>query len=170
MTKKLEELFNLPEMVDEEQYVEHIDAETALAESAVILDSISNIEKIDMALTSVSGLNNHDDEMDDIAEKAISSYQALMSLGMNVSDAQAGRIFEVSSLMLETALKAKDSKVNRKMKTVEILLKKARLDHDMRIASGASKDEDDDKGHTFDRNELLRIIGENSTKPLAKKK
>jgi hypothetical protein len=164
MTKKLQELFDLPEMVDEDEILETIDPQQALAESTEILNALSNSEKLDTALTSVSGISEHDDQMDDIAEKAIDSYQTLMTLGMNVSDAHAGRIFESSNLMLETALKARDSKINRKLKTLELQLKKARLDHDIKVATGASKDDDDDKGTVFDRNELLRIITQESEK------
>lgn len=162
MTKKLDELFNLPDLLGEEEILQEIaemTSEQAAEQSAVILDSISNSEKIDTALCAVSGISNHDSEMNDIATKALKSYQDLMTLGMNVSDAHAGRIFEVSNMMLETALKAKDAKVNRKLKTVELQLKKARLDLDTKIASGKGGD-DDDSGAKLDRNEILKIISQ----------
>lgn len=156
--KKLQELFDLPEMVDEEEILETIDPDQAIAESTEIFNALSNSEKLDNALSFVADIAQHDEQMDDIAQKALDSYKDLMALGMNVSDAHAGRIFETSNMMLETALRARDSKVNRKLKTLELQLKKARLDHDKQIASGKKDDDDDNTGNVFDRNELLRII------------
>lgn len=160
MTKKLDEIFNLPDLLGEEDIISDIEAmssEEVMEQSAEILDSISNSEKIDSALTAVSGISAHDIDMEEIAAKALKSYDTLMTLGMNVSDAHAGRIFEGANLMLETALKAKDAKVNRKLKTVELQLKKARLDLDKSIASGKSG-EDNESGVKLDRNEILEII------------
>lgn len=165
MTKKLDEIFNLPDFIDENEIMEEItemDTKELMEQSTIILDSISNTEKIDSALTTVSGIDSHDIEMSDIAAKAMKSYQELMTLGMNVSDAHAGRVFEGANMMLETALRANDAKVSRKLKTIELQLKKARLDHDMNVVSGKSSD--DDNGMVFDRNELLRIINDNNTK------
>lgn len=167
MNKTLEELFEMPELEDIDTEGTIKNEVDALQVASDILDSISNSEKIDNALSAVVDLNAHDREMDEIGEKAMESYKDLMSLGMNVSDAHAGRIFEVASLMLETKLKAADAKISRKMKTLELQLKKARLDHDISISkSKKDDDEDDDNGSVFDRNELIRIIkGESDTKP-----
>jgi hypothetical protein len=165
MTKKLDDLFNLPDFIDEAEILEEItemDTKELMDQSTLMLDSISNTEKIDSALTVVSGISSHDLEMNDIASKAMKSYQDLMTLGMNVSDAHAGRVFEGANMMLETALKANDAKVSRKLKTIELQLKKARLDHDMNVVSGKSNDEE--SGMVFDRNELLRIINDNKAK------
>lgn len=173
MNKTLEDLFELPELDDGSLDIGDIHeietCEDALNVAAEIFDSISNSEKIDKALTSVVDLNNHDKEMDEIGAKAMESFKDLMSLGMNVSDAHAGRIFEVASLMLETKLKTSDAKVNRKMKTIDLQLKKARLDHDINVASKKGDPTDEEGGSNdalFDRNELIRIIkGESDTKP-----
>lgn len=171
MNKTLEELFEMPELdeiaSDETTQNEIAECADALQVASGILDAISNSEKIDNALSAVVDLNAHDKEMDEIGEKAMESFKDLMSLGMNVSDAHAGRIFEVASLMLETKLKAADAKISRKMKTLDLQLKKARLDHDISIAkSKKNEDDDDDDGSVFDRNELIRIIkGESDTKP-----
>lgn len=162
MNKKLEEMFDLPEL-EELPLEQQEECEDIITNAAELYDAISNSEKLDSALSTVVQLNDHDKEMDTIAKEAMDSYTHLMTLGMNVSDAHAGRIFEVASLMLETSLKAKDAKVNRKMKTLELQLKKARLDLDTKIADRKTlpltpDDDEDRQTKMFDRNELLRII------------
>lgn len=163
MTKKLEEIFNLPEIVkddifEENESVPQFDNKEVFQKTTEILNAISNIEKIDSALTTVRSLDSHDTEMDDIATKALESYDDLIKLGVNVADAHAGRVFEVAAMMLKTAMEAKDAKVSRKLKTIELQIKKARLDLDNKIAEKGKDPSGDDDGKTFDRNELLRII------------
>lgn len=160
MNKKLEELFNLPDdieedLTDEEEKEALEEVKTELAKTTEILDSLTSLEKIDTALSSVSGLDEHDSDMDDIAKKAIDSYQKMLDLGMNVSDAHAAKIFEAASTMLKTAMDAKDAKVNRKLKTIELQLKKAKLDHDSNKGKRPSEGR---LGQPLDRNELLKIM------------
>ena len=54
--------------------------------------------------------------------------------------------------MLKTALEAKESKVNAKLKQIDLMVKKARLDGNINDSGSASG------GKPLDRNELLRII------------
>ena len=158
MTKKLEEEFNLPPIEEatakenaeatekfDVQEVTHVDIED-------VQTALSNAEKIDLALKNVKGLDEHDDEMDDIGQQAIDSYQQLMNLGMNVGDREAGSIFDSAAKMLKTALEAKESKVNAKLKQIDLMVKKARLDGNSNDSGSASG------GKSLDRNELLRII------------
>jgi hypothetical protein len=101
-------------------------------------------------------MDGHDKEMDDIAQQAIDSYQQLMSLGMNMSDMAAGSVFNNAAQMLKIALEAKDSKVSRKLKQVDLMLKKARLDQQT-----AKEDPHEEvQAQVLDRNELLKIINQ----------
>ena len=161
MTKKLEEEFNLPPIdeakkkessYDPPSYDDPTEATTEIVEVQDVEKALSNAEKIDQALQNVKGLDDHDVEMDDIGKQAMDSYQQLMNLGMNVGDREAGHIFDSASKMLKTALEAKESKINAKLKQIDLMVKKARLDGnsgDNGTASG---------GKSLDRNELLRII------------
>ena len=92
--------------------------------------------------------------MDDIARQAVDSYQQLMNLGMNVSDRDAGSIFDSAAKMLKTALDAKDSKINSKLKQIDLMVKKARLDNN----AGEYTNGDNGGNKMLDRNELLKII------------
>jgi len=159
MTKKLEEVFNLPPIEEatakenaeatekfDVQEVTHVDIED-------VQTALSNAEKIDLALKNVKGLDEHDDEMDDIGQQAIDSYQQLMNLGMNVGDREAGSIFDSAAKMLKTALEAKESKIDTKLKQIDLMIKKGRLDNNTQSASNTASG-----GPAVDRNELLKII------------
>ena len=154
MTKKLEEEFNLPPIEEVEEDI--APKQTAVAEIIDVADvekALTTAEKIDNALRNVKGLDEHDTNMDDIAQQAVDSYEQLMNLGMNVSDRDAGSIFDSAAKMLKTALDAKDSKINSKLKQIDMMIKKARLD-----TNTGSNDDSSGPQAALDRNELLKII------------
>ena len=166
MTKKLEEEFNLPpieEVLSAEEKQEVLDElnpdklpdieDLQNVEVADIERALTTAEKIDHALKSVKGIDDHDVDMDDIAQQAVDSYQQLMNLGMNVSDRDAGSIFDSAAKMLKTALEAKDSKINSKLKQIDLMVKKARLDN-----NAGEYTNKDDGTKMLDRNELLKVI------------
>lgn len=157
MTRKLEELFDLPP-TDQEI----TDAVPNLAnnrETIVALDQA--IDKIDSALPAVRGLDATDTEMDELAGLATGSYRDLMDLGMQVDSRFASEIFSVASNMLGHAITAKTAKLDKKLKMIDLQLKKARLDQ----AHPEEKPTQPGTGHMLSRNELLdRIIGANNQK------
>ena len=137
MTKKLEELFDLPEnkaVIEEEKEKNIKDAQTRTYEKAITkaeeAEEISNqVDKIASSLPRVSGLGaKSDQELDDIADKAVQSYEELMDLGMNSDPSRSGRIFEVAGSMLKTGLDAKVAKMDKKLKMIDLQLKKQKLD------------------------------------------
>lgn len=172
MTKSLEEAFGLPPIKDalakqakqESSEVESIDesetpkkaltADEALENSARILNALSMAEKVDYSLTTVDELDESDLEMDTIALEALESYTELKDLAMNMSDAHSARMMEVASQMLKTSLEAKEAKINRKLKTIDLQLKKMRMDR----LSGKSDSSDNEAGVEFDRNDILQRI------------
>ena len=161
MTKKLEEEFNLPPIEEVEEDI--APKQTAVAEIIDVADvekALTTAEKIDNALRNVKGLDEHDTNMDDIAQQAVDSYQQLMNLGMNVSDRDAGSIFDSAAKMLKTALDAKDSKINSKLKQIDMMIKKARLD-----TNTGSNDDSSGPQAALDRNELLKIINTKDLSP-----
>jgi hypothetical protein len=62
--------------------------------------------------------------------KATSAYDDLMDLGMNVEARYSGRVFEVAGGMLKTALDAKVAKLDKKLKMIDLQLKKEKMDKD----------------------------------------
>ena len=158
MTKKLEELLNLPESKDlVDQDKKKSKAETAIVEQEETLRDIAEFDKIASALPSVKGLGEKADaELNDIAERALQSYEDLMDLGMNVESRYGGRVFEVAGSMLKTSLDAKVAKMDKKLKMIELQLKKEKLDKD---TSGNEGDIVNGDGYVVtDRNSLLQKL------------
>jgi len=137
MTKKLEELLGLPEnkeIVEPEVVEVEItprEKRQRRKEERERLRDIAEFDKIAEALPAVKGLGQMaDDELNEIAEKAIKAYEDLMDLGMNVEARYSSRMFEVAGNMLKTGLDAKVAKLDKKLKIVELQLKKQKLDAD----------------------------------------
>jgi len=123
-----------------------------------ILRAISTAEKIDRALPQVTGLDAEDQDMDTYANEAMKSYQDLMNLGMNVEVRHSGKLFEVASTMLKNAVEAKNAKLEKKLRMVELQLKKQRVDQ-MSKTGDSSADIVEGEGYVVgDRNELLKQI------------
>ena len=167
MTKKLEELFNI-EPADE---LDITAEENTVVVEAVTADDIpqlqtalTNVDKIDAALPSVRELDTSDKEMDDIALLAQDTFKDLMDLGMNVDSRFSGEIFSNASRMLDTALSAKSAKINKKLRMVDLQLKKATLDARLaKEAKANGEDTEDGDGQAVDRNQLLmEILGRNN--------
>lgn len=149
MTRKLEELFDLPRKEDE-SIDDQTPSEPALP---VIPETLAALDKIESALPAVRGLEASDTEMDDLAHKATESFDNLMDLGMQVDSRYASEIFAVAGTMLGHAITAKTAKMNKKLKMIQLQMQKVKLDQ----ASG------DDvpatgTGHVLDRNELLERL------------
>ena len=149
MTRKLEEEFNLPP-IEEVLPVEKKEESKEITEVEV-KEALTNAEKIDSALPKVKDLTAHDNEMEDIAQKALDSYDELMNLGMNVQDAHAGRVFETASKMLQIAMECKNAKVDKKLKMIDLQIRKMRLDQN----EGTQTSTD---GGVMDRNYILQIL------------
>lgn len=162
MTRKLEELFDLPTTGPDDESVPEIPVtKSALAE----IDE--TIDKIDTALPGVKGLDSSDEEMDDLAKKATETFDDLMDLGMQVDSRYASEIFAVAGTMLGHALTAKTAKLNKKLKMVQLQLQKAKLDYDK--TKNANQDDAEEietaQGQVLSRNDLLeRLIGNRDQK------
>ena len=157
MTKKLEELLDLPEVKQTMEQVEEPKAVVEVKKETDNLErSIAEFDKISAALPMVKGLGElADKELDDLAEKAKQSYEDLMDLGMNVESRYAGRVFETASNMLKNAIDAKSQKLDKKLKMVELQLKKANIDQ----KQGDNTDTVDAEGYVvMDRNAILDKI------------
>lgn len=167
MTKKLEELLNLPESQEiakeEKSKKTGRVKEEKVARDAAHPDSlfrdIADFDKISSALPSVKGLGDASDaEFDALAQRATDAYDDLMDLGMNVEPRYSSRVFEVASSMLKNAIDAKSAKIDKKLKMIELQIKKAKLDQD---ASEKDPDGPAINGEGFlvtDRNSLLEKL------------
>jgi hypothetical protein len=126
--KKLEELLNLPES---KKIVKAEEKQAKKAEAQPFLRDMSEFDKIAAALPAVKGLGDASDaEFDALAQRATDAYDDLMDLGMNVEARYSGRIFEVAGGMLKNAIDAKAAKIDKKLKMIELQLKKQKLDQE----------------------------------------
>lgn len=158
MTKKLEELFNLGDSNDEDAIGP---IQEPIETGLINQETLATIEKIENALPEVKGLQSSDNEMDEIADLAKESFNNLMDLGMQVDSRFSAEIFSVASTMLGHALTAKTSKMQKKLKMIDLQLKKAELDRKL----AATKDGEPEKtplgtAQVIDRNELLKMISQ----------
>ena len=171
MTKKLEEVFDLPNYedlgFDEEEKVEQPEQD----ENFTIEDiqkAIDEADKIDNALSPVRNLGALDNEMDDYANMSIDAFKDLMDLGQNVEDRHAAPIFDSASKMMANALTAKTAKMDKKLKMVQMQIQKEKLDMEMRRLD--HQIEKDKRGGEFtdaiagegeivvDRNEIINAV------------
>lgn len=150
MTRKLENLFELPEDAGPVLPTTHTveSAQTALTE---INDAI---DKIDAALPGVRDLSVSDRELDELSDLAKQSFQDLSDLGMQVDSRYASEIFSVAGQMLGHAITAKTAKMTKKLKMIDLQLRKAKLDQD----TGNTDNMPTAQGVVLDRNELLRRL------------
>lgn len=125
MTKKLEEILNI-DMKEETV----IAPEEATPVSTIDLqEKLEEFDKISAALPRVKGLGDMSDiELDGLAAKAEQAYDDLMDLGMNVEARYGARMFEVAATMLSAAIQAKTNKIDKKLKMVDLQLKKLAID------------------------------------------
>ena len=152
MTKKLEEILNLPENK------KIVNNDRPKADIPVpFLRDMAEFDKIAAALPQVKGLGDiSDTEFDALAQRATDAYDDLMDLGMNVEARYSGRIFEVAGGMLKNAIDAKAAKIDKKLKMIELQLKKQKLDQDSNENDGVNLNGD---GYVIaDRNSLIEKL------------
>ena len=160
MTQKLEELFNLPPA--EETTAES--AKSTIEENRAIIQEVdSAIDKIDAALPYVNDLDTSDKELDDLSDLAKEKFQDLIDLGMNVEARFSGHILATAGTLLGHAITAKQAKLDKKLRMVDLQLKKARLDQQIAKDNNKSDgdkiiDAEDGRAVVLDRNELLKQI------------
>jgi len=154
MTKRLEDLFELASSGEKNDLMEPLPEQT----EEVTENALSALDKIEAALPQVKGLEAADTEMDDLAQMATDSYKDLMDLGMQVEARFSSEIFNSAGTMLGHAITAKTAKINKKLKMLDLQLRKAALDQ-----KTASKNQELDniplgEGQSLDRNELLKML------------
>jgi hypothetical protein len=170
MTKKLEDILNLPNVKEAFKEVDKKEKDRKVKElngnpSTKNLDpqtqknlqkSYAEFDKVAAALPQVKGLGELSDlELDKLAVEAEESYKNLMDLGMNVDSRYSGRIFEVAGNFLRNAIDAKSGKIDKKLKMIELQLKKQKLDQGNKDGGPV---EESDGFVISDRNELMKKL------------
>lgn len=156
MTKKLEEILNISP--SEEPLVAPESEQPGQAQTVINLEErLEEFDKIAAALPRVKGLGDISDaELDALASKAEKAYDDLMDLGMNVEARYGARMFEVAAQMMNAAIVAKTNKIEKKLKMVDLQLKKLAIDKKNGKEEGAAIE---GEGYILtDRNSILEKL------------
>lgn len=154
MTKKLEELFNLPDVAVSDDTTEI--QETVFKNQEALASANDIIDRIDAALPQVSELDSADAELDELSDLARDKFNDLMDLGMNVEARFSGTILQTAGMLLGHAITAKQAKIDKKLRMIDLQLKKMKLDQTASKDAGANAIEG--QATVIDRNELLSKI------------
>jgi hypothetical protein len=111
----------------------------------------------------VADLDTSDAELDELSNLAKEKFNDLIDLGMNVEARFSGHILATAGTLLGHAITAKQAKIDKKLKMVDLQLKKANLDRMIRKDESSTDGEkllgaEDGNGVMLDRNELLKQI------------
>lgn len=166
MSRKIEEVFNLPpnEEIDDNELDQPVTEDETGFNLMSLQHTLDVADKIDQALPVVRDLETLDKDMDKYAEEAMKAFKDLMDLGQNVDDRNAAAIFDVAGKMMSNAITAKQTKLDKKLKMIELQMRKAKLDLDTRKVDAAlNKDKEDDpmegQAEEFeDRNSLINAV------------
>lgn len=121
-------------------------------------NTLSVLDKINNSLVEVKGLEASDAELDELTNLAVNSYKDLQDLGMQVDSRFSAEIFGVAGTMLGHAITAKTAKINKKLKMIDLQLKKAQLDSKLQTKEQEIQNIPLGEGQSLDRNELLKIL------------
>ena len=158
MTKKLEELFGFDDL-DENQSSEESQPHTVEETRTAIIEIDDAIDKIDAALPGVRDLQSSDQELDDIAAKATETFENLTDLGFNVDSRYAAELFAVAGTMLGHALTAKQTKLQKKLKVIELQMRKLKLDLEAsKVKTPEESEIEKAHGQVLSRNDLLEML------------
>ena len=163
MSRKIEEIFDLPPVNAEEEVDAPIHENETGFDLSMLQSTLADADKIDAALPQVRDMETHDKDMDNYAAKAMEAFKTLMDLGANVDDRNAAAVFDVAGKMMTNAISAKTAKMDKKLRMIELQMRKAKLDLDTRkLDSQLAKPEDEPfegKAEEFeDRNSLIKAV------------
>lgn len=167
MSRKIEEIFDLPSATVEDDEAELDVTEDIGLNLEKLQQTLDTADKIDQALPAVRDLETLDKDMDEYANKAMDAFKDLMDLGQNVEDRNAAGIFDVASKMMTNAITAKTAKMDKKLKVIQMQMQKRKLDLEekkvqMQIAKMTENDSDDGTftgaAEEFDRASLINDI------------
>jgi len=123
---------------------------------------LDELDKIDAALPLVRGLETSETELDELAVLAIQAFKDLHEMAFNVDAKDVAEISTAAATYLGHAVTARKNKIEKKLKMVELQIKKLRVDQNTRIANDNPANAILGEAVNIDRNALLdRMIKDN---------
>jgi uncharacterized membrane-anchored protein YhcB (DUF1043 family) len=163
MTKRLEELFDLPRSEENEQPEQSEPAEITpeqLEENREIV--VAAIDEIEHSLPTVRGLDQMNTDYDEIRKEAMEHFRNTADLSYNVDARFSGELLSAANQSLNIALEATKAKHLVSLKTIEAKMKKIKLDSDLakKVANSNENEPENAVGFVLSRNEILdRLVG-----------
>jgi hypothetical protein len=160
MTKAIEDELNLPRLEDAlaaiaaEQPEEQVNLEVEKMANA-----LQNVDTAALPSRDPTGVSEHENEADEIIKLAMSSYKDLFDLGFNIEPKNAGaNAFSPAAKFLELALKASQSKTDRKMEKIKAVMEQEK--HRKEMGEGVEDGEIVESGASIvaNRNDLMDKI------------
>lgn len=152
--KQLEETFDLMPMENDLTDVE--------TDNEFQMDPLDNRAEVERE-TALYGFIEHDSEMDKYASEAFQSYKDMFSFAMASPPREAAPIFQASESMLKLAMESKNSKIEKKLKMMEIQLKQRKQKFDERKFHSAGSNgvgQATEDGVVMSREDLLKQMSE----------
>lgn len=112
MTKRIEEILNLPSMADD-----YIDED--LPDGDTIITNFDDDELTSMMIDP-DGVKKHESEMDEVYKKAMSAHDDAIDLAFNIEAKNAAAVISAAANMLDLAMKSSQSKTDAKMKSIKL--------------------------------------------------
>lgn len=174
MTRKLEELLGLPRLDEaikelERQKEQDPDPDPEIDEVPVVSYSTpaptgdppdQSLMALEATTITPAQMASHDRDMDEIADRAMETFEELKGLGFGVEAKSAGPIFEPMVNVLKLAMDAKSSKIGQKMKYMRLQLERERLEHQKaQKPTEGFVEADTEAGVMLDRNAILAHLG-----------
>lgn len=160
MTKHLDNAFGLPHLDDlmkDEGVLEPTQVEPVVTETQAS-QIVAGLQKAHNKAMDLSG-EDHAKAMDAIHDETLDYAQKVMDLGFNIDPARAPRMFEVATGLYKTAIDAKNSKMEAKLKAMQLMLNQQKFELEKQQITGQASDPIETKGiMTEDRNELIKRL------------
>lgn len=167
MTKRIEEVLDLPSLeslMDDESLSPEDQAR--LSDITTTLAS-TDLANIDQHLMDPDGTREHAEEMDQIIDAAMTAHKDAIDMAFNMEPKNAGSIMEPAARFLELSMKAMQSKLDARMKGIELKMKREKLDYELRKNQEEGVVEGDEPvsetGSLKDRNQLLKSLKDNQS-------
>jgi len=174
MTRKLEEVFDmrsLQSIHDIEDDIEPLESDDSKEYNiAEMTDLFNRVDQINASLPTVRGLETLDTELDEIKNKSMAIFDEIIDFGKNVENKNAPAFFDSAAKMLNAAITATQSKMDRKLKAIQLQINKQKIDlerdklewrkEEFRLSGAGAKDIPSDDEEGMSRNELLKRMSE----------
>lgn len=153
----LEDVLNLAPIEDDEQDETKL-VPVEIGSDLTTPEVLDRVDKIASALPEVKGLEASDQELDDLADMATRAYKDILELGFNTDPRHGAEVLQVASNMLAHAITAKTNKIQKKLKMIDLQIKKQRVDQYEREQNKEPAGAIPSKATEIDRNTLVEQL------------